>query len=144
MSNNKEDVSVNTILENIQISRDTIAKSLNRITELQFEILNLQKDILQIQKILEEQAALFSENEYLKQELKLQKVRIYSPPTPLFGKTGGGLKRSDDSSDQQQASDNQPEPVQEQGFQNPPEIRMRSMSVKTPVVPAESPKADKL
>ena len=144
MSNKEGDVSVHTILENIQISRDTLAKALNKITELQFEILNIQKDILQIQKIQEEQAALFSENEYLKQELKNQKVRIYGPPTPLFVKTGG-LKRPDDQTDQQQESDGQIEPLQEQSGQITAENRMRGMNIKTPIVSAAEPaKADKL
>ena len=141
MSNKEGDVSVHTILENIQISRDALAGALNKITELQFEILNIQKDILKIQKIQEEQAALFSENEYLKQELKHQKVRIYGPPTPLFVKTGG-LKRPDD---QMGESDGQPEPLQEQSGQIPAESRMRGMNIKTPIVPAMEPaKADKL
>ena len=139
MSIKEGDISVNTILENIQISRDTVAKALTEITELQFRILDLQKDILRIQRIQEEQAALFSENEHLKQELKHQKVRIYSPPTPLFVKTGGGLKRPDDQSfnpspDQQ---DGQPESPQE----HPPEHRGR----KSPITPAPEPlKSEKL
>ena len=143
------DISVNTILENIQISRDTIAKALNEITELQFKILDLQKDILRIQKIQEEQAALFSENEHLKQELKHQKVRIYGPPTPLFVKTGGGSKRPDDTSfnqapDQRQESDNQTEPLQEQNIPYPPEHRVRGALGKSSITSApESIKQEK-
>jgi len=141
MSNKEGDLSVNTIFENIQISRDTVAKVLNKITELQFEILNLQKDILQIQKIQEEQAALFSENEQLKQELRQQKVRIYGPPTPLFVKTGGGLKRPDDQNfnstpDQQNESEDHPESLQEQNIQLPADHRARVASVKSPIAPA--------
>jgi len=141
MSNKEGDISVNTIFENIQISRDTVARVLNKITELQYEILNLQKDILQIQKVQEEQAALFSENEQLKQELKQQKVRIYGAPTPLYIKTGGGLKRPDDpnfnaASDQQNEAADQAESLQEQNVQITADHRSRVANAKPPIAPA--------
>ena len=135
MSNKEGELSINTILENIQMSRDAVSRAFDKITELQFKILDLQKDILQIQKIQEDQAALFSENEHLKQELKHQKVRIYTPPASLFVKTSGGLKRPDDpvfgqTPDQKTESDGQPEPLQEHGIQLQPEHRVRGAGTK--------------